>query len=242
MSDRFQPVVTENTSRSERIVAQIKSLIAEGKLKHGDKLPPERELAEIMNVSRTSVREAIKTLAAMGLVVIRKGHGVFVEEANLESVINRVGDALIIKKDEIDQLFEIRKVLETQAAQWAAERATEEEILYINKLVSEAKEACEHPELKTEVITNHDRAFHIAVIEASHNNVLAMVNAGLLEALTRLRERTMMVPGRVAQSVLDHQEIVKAIIARDGPRASKAMYDHIESVERSIKSSIGDGD
>lgn len=240
MSDRFQPVVTENKSRSERIVSQIKSLMLEGKLKPGDKLPPERDLAEIMNVSRTSVREAIKTLSAMGLVVIRKGHGVFIGEANLESVINKVGDALIIKKNEIEHLFEVRKVLETQAAQWAAERATEDEINHIYKLVLEAKKASENPDAKVKAFTNHDKAFHNAVIEASHNNVLAMVNNGLLEALAKVRAKTMTVPGRLIQSVLDHEEIAKAIMARDGQRAGKTMYDHIESVERSIKDSETD--
>ncbi|MFZ5632152.1 MAG: FadR/GntR family transcriptional regulator [Bacillota bacterium] len=235
MYDKFQPVVTENKSRSERIVAQIKSLMLEGKLKQGDKLPPERELAEIMNVSRTSVREAIKTLSAMGLVVIRKGHGVFITEANLESVINRMGDALVIKKDEIEQLFEVRKVLETQAAEWAAGRATEEEIFSINKLVLEAKAACEKPDTRVEVMTNYDRAFHNAVIEASHNNILAMLNNGLLEALNKVRAKTMRVPGRLAQSILDHEEIAKAIMSRDGKRASEAMYSHIESVEKSIR-------
>jgi len=238
MSKRFKPVVTETTSRSERIVSQIKSLLIEGKLSPGDKLPPERELAEIMNVSRTSVREAIKTLAAMGLVAIRKGHGVFVQEASLGSVINRVGDALIIKNDELEQLFEIRKVLETQAARWAAERATEEEIAFIKRLVLEAKDACENPNPGDEVISNHDKAFHNAVIEASHNNVLAMVNTGLLGALGKVRAKTMTVPGRVVQSVLDHEDIAGAIAARDITRASKAMYDHIESVERSIHASI----
>lgn len=235
MNKRFQPVVTENTSRSERIVAQIKALMLEGKLKPGDKLPPERELAEIMNVSRTSVREAIKTLSAMGLVKIRKGHGVFIDEANLESVFSRVSDALIITKDEIGQLFEIRKVLETQAAQWAAERATPEEITYIARLVQEAKTACELPSTRSEVINNHDNIFHNAMIEASHNNVLGMVMNGLFEVLSKIRAKAMSVPGKVTQSILDHEEIAKAIAARDGMRASRAMFSHIESVEKSIK-------
>lgn len=234
MSERFQPVVTENKSRSERIVSQIKSLMLEGKLKPGDKLPPERDLAEILNVSRTSVREAIKTLSAMGLVVIKKGHGVFIGEANLESVINRVGSALVIKKDEIADLFEIRKLLETQAARWAAERAGEEEKISINYLVHEAKKATEDPATGVDVIINHDKAFHNAVIQVSHNNILAMVNSGLLEALSRVRARTVLVPGRLAQSVLDHEEIARAITAGDGRRAGEAMFRHIESVENSI--------
>lgn len=235
MPERFQPVVTENASRSERIVSQIKLLMLEGRLKPGDKLPPERELAEIMNVSRTSVREAIKTLSAMGLVIIRKGHGVFVGEVNLESVINRVSDALIIKKEELDQLFEIRKVLETNAARWAAERATKEEISYINGLVVEAKTACRKLDTKAEEITNFDKTFHSAVIEASHNSVLVLVNSGLLDALDKVRRKTVTVPGRLAQSILDHEEISRAIAARDGGRASEAMYTHIEGVEESIR-------
>lgn len=235
MNSGFQPVVTENRSRSERIVSQIKNLMFEGKLKPGDKLPPERELAEVMNVSRTSVREAIKTLSAMGLVIIRKGHGVFIDEANLGTVINKVGDALILKKEEVEQLFEIRKVLETQAAHWTAERATDEEIGFINKLVSEAKEACRRPDMCADIITSHDTKFHNAVMEASHNSVLGMVMGGLLEALAKIRARTVMLPGRVTQSILDHEEIAKAISARDGNKASMAMYKHIESVEKSIK-------
>ncbi|MFZ5642630.1 MAG: FadR/GntR family transcriptional regulator [Bacillota bacterium] len=238
MNDRFQPVVTEKSNRSERIVSQIKNLMYEGTIRPGDKLPPERELAEIMNVSRTSVREAIKTLSAMGLVSIKKGHGVFVSEANLGSVINRMGDALILKRDEIDQLFEIRKVLETQAAQWAAERATYEEMQALKELVEEAKEAC-NSDTNPEIVTTHDTRFHNTVVEASHNNVLGMVMSGMLEALGKVRQKTMRVPGRIVQSVLDHEEIVKAIMKRDGEAARRAMYNHIESVERSIKSDEG---
>lgn len=234
MVNRFQPVVTENRSRSERIVSQIKRLMYDGKLQPGDKLPPERELAEIMNVSRTSVREAIKTLAAMGLVIIRKGHGVFVVEASLGTVINNVGDALVLKKEEVEQLFEIRKVLETQAAHWAAERATGEEIEYLYRLVAEAKAACKDPDTNMEIITTHDTTFHNAVIEASHNSVLGMVMSGLLGALAKVRARTMSLPGRVSQSILDHEEIVKAVMSREGKKASKAMLNHLESVERSI--------
>jgi GntR family transcriptional repressor for pyruvate dehydrogenase complex len=207
----------------------------EGEIKPGDKLPPERELAELMNVSRTSVREAIKTLSAMGLVVIRKGHGVFVSEANLGAVINKMGDVLVLKKDEIEQLFEIRKVLETQAAQWAAERATNEELDDLKKLVEEAKAACKNQNALPEVITSHDTKFHNAVIKASHNVVLGLVMDGMLEALTKVREGTMRMPGRLIQSILDHEEIVKAIMKRDKVAAREAMYGHIESVEKSIK-------
>lgn len=228
----FQPVVTEKTSRSERIVLQIRELIASGKLKTGDKLPPERELAGIFNVSRTSVREAIKTLATMGLIEIKKGHGVFVREATLDSIINNVADALVLSKEEMKQLFEIRKVLETQAAAWAAERATEEEIEDIIQLIQEVKS---QKKLDLALARDYDARFHTKIIMASHNNVLLKMMSGLFDVLDKVRTKTAIVPGRAAKSINDHEAIANAISERDAQKASEAMYKHIESVQQTME-------
>lgn len=228
----FQPVVTEKTSRSERIVLQIRELIANGKLKPGDKLPPERELAGIFNVSRTSVREAIKTLATMGLIEIKKGHGVFVKEATLDSIINNVADALVLSKEEMKQLFEIRKVLETQAAAWAAERATEEEIEELMKMIKEVKSK---KKLDLALARDYDERFHTKIIRASHNNVLLKVMSGLFDVLDKVRTKTAIVPGRAAKSINDHEAIAIAISNRDAQKASEAMFQHIESVQKTME-------
>ena len=87
MENLFEPVVEEHHSRAQRIVAQLRRLMVEGKLKPGDRLPPERELARQLNVSRTSLREAVKILSAMGLLSIQQGRGVFVTEANMEALL-----------------------------------------------------------------------------------------------------------------------------------------------------------
>ncbi|SFR10616.1 FadR/GntR family transcriptional regulator [Desulfoscipio geothermicus] len=234
MQNHFQPVVTEKTSRSQRIVLQIRELLADGKLKAGDKLPPERELANMFNVSRTSVREAIRTLSAMGLVEIKKGYGVFMKEANLDSVISNVADALILSKEEMKQLFEIRKVLETQAAAWAALRASEDEIEELETIISEVKSSKKR-KLDLALAREYDERFHGAIIKASHNVVLVKIMSGLFDVLDKVRTKTAIVPGRAAQSINDHEAIAKAIAERDAPKAMQAMYEHIESVEKTIE-------
>lgn len=232
MKHILQPVVTEKTSRSERIVMQIRELIADGKLKTGDKLPPERELAGIFNVSRTSVREAIKTLATMGLVEIKKGHGVFIRQATLDSIISNVADALIVSKEEIKQLFEIRKVLETQAAAWAAERATDEEIKEILQIIQEVKSL---KKLDLSLAMEYDARFHDKIIMASHNSVLLKMMSGLFDVLEKARTQTAIIPGRAAKSINDHEAIASAIARRDAKSASEAMYAHIESVQQTME-------
>lgn len=230
----FEPVVMEKTSRSERIVEQIRSLIREGKLNPGDKLPPERELAQILNVSRTSVREAIKTLATMGLLVIKKGLGVYIIETNVESILNGVTNALVVKEDEIAQLFEVRMILETQAVTWAVERASDIEVENILSIVKTAKEQIVDNTINAEIAREYDAKFHQAIIEASHNSILMIILQSLVCLLEKMREKTLSVPGRAVQSIFDHEQIAVAIANRDKKKARETMFRHIESVERSL--------
>lgn len=229
----FQPVVIERASKSQRIVTQIRKLFIDGELKVGERLPPERELASIFNVSRTSVREAIKTLAALDLVAIKKGSGVFVKEAMLDSYINNFVDSLVISQDEVRMLFEIRKVLETQAAAWAAQRATDSEITELNGLIMEVK-SYKPKMIGGEVAREYDKKFHSTIIRMSHNEVLARIISGMFDVLDKVRIKTAVMPGRAAQSINDHSAIAEAIALRDPERAMTAMYNHIESVEKTL--------
>ncbi|AGK99695.1 FadR/GntR family transcriptional regulator [Desulfoscipio gibsoniae] len=227
-------MVTEKTSRAQRIVDQIRDLIASGKLQTGDKLPPERELADIFNVSRTSVREAIRILETMGLVEIKKGHGVFAKKATLDSVLSNAADALVLSNKEMKQLFEIRKVLETQAAAWAAERASETEIEEIKTIIKEVK-FLNKQKLDIAVANQYDKKFHAAVIEASRNDVLVKIMSGLFDTLDKARVKTAIIPGRALMSINDHEAISSAICERNPQKAKQAMYDHIESVEKTME-------
>ncbi len=198
-------------------------------------MPPERELANIFNVSRTSVREAVRTLSAMGLVEIKKGYGVFILEANLDSIISNVAGSLILSQKEMKQLFEIRKVLETQAAAWAATRASEEEIQELQMIIFEVK-TLKTKKLDLALAREYDERFHTAIIKASHNEVLVKIMSGLFDVLGKIRTKTTIVPGRAAQSINDHEAIALAISERNASKAMQAMFEHIESVEKTMES------
>ncbi|MCG8400753.1 MAG: FCD domain-containing protein [Firmicutes bacterium] len=232
MSYGFQTVGTEKTNCSETIVIQVTELMAAGKLKAGDKLPSERELAGIFNVSRTLARKAIKKLAGLGLAEIKKNHGVFVREVAPEAVNGNVAGALNMGGAETSQLFEIRKVLETQAAAWAAARATGEEIEALAQLVGEAKAK---PKLDLALVRDCDERFHDTIVKASHNIALYQMMSGLSVFMHKMRTKTVIIPGRAAQSVEDHQAIARAIGGRNAARASEAMYEHIKSVQDAME-------
>ncbi|MHB8987023.1 MAG: FadR/GntR family transcriptional regulator [Eubacteriales bacterium] len=230
----FEPVVMEKANRSQRIVLQIQALISKGKLKPGDKLPPERELAQMLNVSRTSVREAIRTLSTMGLLAIKKGLGVFITEANVEYILGNITESLVIKEDEIAQLFEIRMVLETQAVCWVVDRASDREVENILNIVKTAKEQIVDSMINEETARECDAKFHQGIMEATHNSILMVINQSIMHLLEKMRDKTLSIPGRAVQSIYDHERIAVAIVGRDKEKACELMRLHIESVENSI--------
>ena len=118
----------KSTRIYEEIVRQIKSMITEGRLKSGDQLPPERDLAEKFLVSRTSVREALRALEPLGLVEIRPGEGTFVREVSIESLIQPLALVMVSQREAIGELFEARRLLEPMIAGLAASRATRDDL------------------------------------------------------------------------------------------------------------------
>src|SRR4030042_3811567 len=120
--------VVEKKRAYEDIVQQVIALIEEGKLKRGDHLPSERELTDIFKVSRTTVREAIRTLESMKLLKCRQGNGNYVLASSEEALIQPLAAALFNKKDDIRDIFFIRRIIEPHVAQLAAEHATSQEI------------------------------------------------------------------------------------------------------------------
>ena len=120
--------VVEKKRAYESIVQQVLDLIESGKLKQGDQLPSERELTEIFKVSRTTVREAIRTLESMKFLQSRQGNGTYVLASSEEELIQPLAAALFNAKDDIRDIFYVRKIIEPHVAELAAENATAQEI------------------------------------------------------------------------------------------------------------------
>ncbi|CEP67690.1 Transcription regulator HTH, GntR [Moorella glycerini] len=231
----FQPIYRNPKSVYHRVVDEIKKSIFEGRMKPGDRLPAERELAEMLGVSRTSVREALKMLAAEGLVSIRHGQGAFISEQDPDEYLKRFASHLPVNRDTVLHLFEVRKVLEPQAARWVAERASQADIQELASMVTTTREQLGRLRSgRLSLLAGHDSNFHYRLAQATGNTVLVRLMHSMLDLLADSRSRSLAIPGRGERSVDEHYEIVKALINRDGEGAAAAMLRHLEDVEEQV--------
>ena len=225
---KVEPI--NSTRIYEEIVRQIRTLISEGKLKSGDRLPPERELAERFRVSRPSVREALRALESMGLIEIRLGEGTFVREISVDSLVEPLALVMLTQREAVRELFEARRLLEPAIAGLAARRSTGEEIHEMERILEE--HAREVAAGRTGLA--QDAAFHAAIANSARNRAITRIVHALIDLLTQSREEALQVPGRAARSHQDHRRILEAIRQRDPAIAQRAMLDHLVAVERLI--------
>ena len=225
--------VPESAALSERVMAKISDEIVSGGLKPGDRLPPERELAGQFGVSRTVVRDAIKTLSGRGILRVKRGAGNFVAapQEGAPAGLGAFAEGLSLGGEGFGDLFEVRKVLEAQAAQWAARRRSDHHVGRLRGIVEEAYGHADDPD----VLDETDARFHVAVAEASQNLVLVRVMFTLLDLLATIRRETLDIAGRGRLSLDEHERIIEEIEARDPEAARGAMLAHLISVESAIR-------
>ena len=213
----------------EEVARQIERLILK-KLKPGDKLPSERELAELLQVSRSSIRDAIRGLELMGLVEPRQGAGTIVREVSADSLINPFANALKHKQVVVAELLDFRKMLEPPLAARAATHASAEEILEMEEILQRQEDRL----ARGETTVAEDAEFHYSVALASDNNVVLKVLDILMDLLRETRERSLQVEGRPKKSLAGHRRILASIKRRDAEAANAAMRRHIEDVEEIV--------
>jgi len=217
----------KSTRIYEEIVRQVKQLIAEGRLKSGDRLPPERELAEKFVVSRTSVREALRALESLGFIEIRAGEGTFVREVSVDALVAPLALMMTSQREAIGELFEARRVLEPAIAALAASRATPDEVQDMERILeAQAREVAAGRTGLAE-----DAAFHTAIGAAAHNRAITRIVHAIMDLLTQSREESLNTPGRPTRSHQDHRRILQAIAKRNPSAARQAMADHLVAVE-----------
>ena len=209
----------------EEIVQQIRELIHQGTLKSGDRLPPERELAERFLVSRSSLREAIRTLELQGIVVSRPGAGTFINISSLESTIV---PPLTGVQGGLKDVLELRSVLESQIAALGAERATIDNV----RRMAESLQQQERQIAKGETGIEGDTAFHLAVVQASQNSAFEHMFTTITDTLHEPRSQSFKSPGYPERSLESHRYILQLILERDIEGAREAMTHHISVVEK----------
>jgi GntR family transcriptional repressor for pyruvate dehydrogenase complex len=212
----------------EEVARQIEKMITD-KTKPGDMLPPERQLADMFGVSRSSIRDAIRKLELSGLVEARQGLGTVVREPSA-GVLNPLTSVLVQKRKEVAELLDVRKMIEPPLAARAALHATPDQVVEMEAILRRQQEKMQAGELAME----EDSEFHYAVAMAADNSVVLKVLDVLMDLLRDTRERSLQVEGRPQRSLAGHQEILVAIKSQDAAGAEAAMRRHIESVEKMV--------
>lgn len=213
----------------EEVARQIERLILK-KLKPGDKLPSERELAETLGVSRSSIRDAIRSLELMGMVEPRQGAGTIVREISSESLANPLANVLKRKEELVSELLDFRKMLEPPLAARAAARVSADEISEMEEILQRQQEK----QNQGEAAVAEDAEFHYSIALASGNSVVLKVLDILMDLLRGTRERSLQVEGRPQRSLAGHRRILAALKRHDAEAAKAAMRRHIEDVEEIV--------
>lgn len=232
-SQMFKPI--KKAKVYEEIVAKIKDMVEKGRFKSGDQLPVERELAEVFRVSRSSVREALRSLESQGFIESRQGDGTYIARQPVESLVRPLASVILTEKDDQMELFEMRRMIEPDLAYLAAERATEEEIAMMEKVLDLQQEQIDRGDYETDV----DRNFHYIMARAARNKALLRITDNIIDLLAESREQYLQVEGRPQKSILRHREVLEAIRARDPERAEKCMLEHLVDIETSLFGTSG---
>lgn len=220
----------------EQIVQQIEESVLKGTLKPGDQLPAERELAQQLGVSRTAVREAVKTLREKGLVEAYSGRGTFITDGTSQAA--RQSFDLMVKLGQAEgspHLAELRLILEPGIAALAAARIQEPEIAALREAVTVMDGAQRDPEAYIEA----DLDFHLALAEAAANPLILSLIDSIVGLLREQRMRIFNVEGGPQRGQIHHKRILEAIERHDPEMARSAMRSHLEQVREDSKAPAG---
>jgi GntR family transcriptional repressor for pyruvate dehydrogenase complex len=214
---------------TDEAIDKIKTMILDGQLAPGSRLPKEEVLAGQLGLSRNSLREAVRALTAMRILVARQGDGTYVSSLEPQLLLETLSFAADVSQgDTALQLLQVRRLLEPQATGLAAALLKPEDLRALRGILDQCRSAA-----TVEEFVAHDIAFHLRIAEAVGNPVLSM----LLRVLSTRTQRVRIVRGSRTRSALeqahqDHEEILRALQSRDALLAASAATVHVSAVEQ----------
>ena len=218
-------IVTQlGPQRAARIATQLMELIEFQRLLPGDKLPPERQLADLLEVSRPSLREALHILQAQGLVQIKHGQGTFVQEP---IVAQELRASVMTKTHGLNELFYAREVLEVPASKWAADKASKEDIRLLRATLNQMETVTASEPIDYDQLQILDAKFHLTIVGIAGNRFINQTLNVLQDVMKMSMETTLRLPGRSEISLNEHNEILAAIESGDGELGSQLTLKHI---------------
>ena len=218
----------------EGAVGQIRALIIDGQLQPGEKLPSESELCVALDVSRSSVREALRTLESKGLIQVRSGSGAYVAANPFSfNVVSEAVQWLLKRQDSLVQLLQVREVVEGLAASLVAALASEELLTDLRRIIEEQAQlsgVSSNLSRQAEL----DARFHLLIAEASGNPIAQEIISAIVPAFIDSNRAVLYVSTNIERSLLEHQAIIDALASRDPARAEAAVRSHIARVRTEI--------
>jgi GntR family transcriptional repressor for pyruvate dehydrogenase complex len=211
-------------------------------VKPGEQLPTEKQLTEKLSVSRTCVREAIKSLEYLKLIKVRPRIGAVVLEPSPTALINAEHLSASALQERVDDLIEFRLLLELGLAALAAEKSTAEDWAKLQEILVEHEQAVNLDRSTPagearflEELGQVNLRFHKAIAEATKNPIAVVVLQAISEPLTKRSRQTNIMPGVAAAGLREHRKIYRAILSREPEKARTAMRLHIQSAERNAR-------
>jgi GntR family transcriptional repressor for pyruvate dehydrogenase complex len=233
----YQPV--ERRKVYEQIAEQLLGQISRQRLRPGDVLPPERELTESFGVGRSSIREALRMLESQGVIIAANGGSFVVAEA--ANPLNSSLRLLFTLDGEtgLHDLFELRRILDTEAAALAAERHSAEHLAEMDQAIAEMDASLR--ESGGEHFIDADLRFHLAVAEATGNRLVLHSMHAVRDVVRRALLTVFVIPQSPERAVVEHRAIRDAIASGDPARARQEMRDHLVRVESDVEKGVSNG-
>ena len=219
----------------EQIADALQEMIASGELKPGDKLEPVHKLAEKFQVGRSAIREALSALRAKGLVEMKQGEGTYIKVFDSDTGGLSVSTALLMRKQDVINLLEVRKVLETGAVAYAAKNRTETDIANLKRVMNHMDHASGNKKKEEET----DIEFHLEIAKATHNPILLSlmkhISLTMKERMGETRDIWLYNEDTTSEDLLhDHERIFNAVVEQDELKARQLMWNHLTVVEKNL--------
>ncbi len=230
MSDNLTDAPIARRKTYELVADRLLALIAARRLQPGDPIPAERELVESYRVGRSSVREALRMLESRGLIEAR-GNGSFAVSEFRSSLGESLGLLLSVDETDARELFEVRRILESETAALAAERREPEHLVRMAAAIEEMEKGLDNEQSYIAA----DLSFHLIIAEASGNRLASHLMHAIRGQMQEALGTAFLVPGGPQRSVFQHREILEAIEARRPDEARLVMHAHIQRVEHELQ-------
>lgn len=209
----------------EQVLYQLKKMLIDGEWGPGSKIPSENELADLFDVSRITVRQALQKLNALGLIETRLGDGSYVRDLNVGDSMNALIPVMYLGEQTASDVFEFRQIIETGCTRLAVQRATERDIEELKSILVKMTKSRDNSDIKN--FSKADLEFHLKIAQITRNTLFIKTNSILQDVLEQSMDDVIDKMG-FENGLYYHEQIIKAIEDRNEEKAAKMMKEHIE--------------